>query len=90
MNKQFVSEPGLSEEKERRRRALCSSHVVAGGGVALSSLVPYSLKCERAFGPSHVDDGSGDALLGISFSVEDRSSPVQSDGLRAGGGPSQC
>jgi hypothetical protein len=28
-----------------------------------------SLKCERTSGPSHVDDGGGDALQGISFSV---------------------
>jgi hypothetical protein len=54
---------GLSEEKERCRRALCSSHVVEGGG---------------------------DALQGISFSEGDRSSPVQSERFRAGGRPSQC
>jgi hypothetical protein len=81
---------GLSEEKERCRRASCSSHVVAGGGVALSSLVPYSLKCERAFGPSHVDEGGGNALQGIPFSGMDRSSPIQSERFRAEGGPSQC
>jgi hypothetical protein len=66
------------------------SLVVAGCGVALSSLVPYSLKRERAAGSSHVDDGGGDALQGISFREKDRSSPVQSERLRAGGGSSQC
>jgi hypothetical protein len=75
---------GLRTEEERCRRALCSSHVVDGGGVALSSLVPYSLKCERTSGPSHVDDGGGDALQGISSFQVDRSSPVQSQRLRAG------
>jgi hypothetical protein len=75
---------------ERCRRAWCSSHVVAGGGVALSSLVPYSLKCERTSGPSHVDDGGGDALQGIPYSGVDMSSPIQPQRFRAGGGPSQC
>jgi hypothetical protein len=89
-DEELSDESGLREEEERCRRASCSSHVVVGGGVALSSLVPYSLKCERASGPSHVDDGGGDALQGILFLEGDRSSPVQSERFRAGGGPSQC
>jgi hypothetical protein len=43
-DEELSDEEGLSQEWERCRRAWCSSHVVAGGGVALSSLVPYSLK----------------------------------------------
>jgi hypothetical protein len=81
--------PG-TPELERCRRASHSSHVVAGGRVALSSLVPYSLKCDRTSGPSHFDDGGGDALQGISIPMGDRSGPVQSERFRAGGGPSQC
>jgi hypothetical protein len=83
-DEELSDKSGRFEEKERCRRAMCSSHVVAGGGVALSSLVPYSLKCERASGPSHVDEGGGDALQGISYSSGDRSSPVQSERFRAG------
>jgi hypothetical protein len=49
--------------------------------VALDS---HSLKCERASGPSHGDDGGGDALQGISFSEGDRSSSIQSERFRAG------
>jgi hypothetical protein len=89
-DEEMTDEKGAIEEEEQCRTALCSSHVVEGGGVALSSLVPHSLKGDRTSGPSHVDDGGGDAVQGISFSMGDRSSPEQSQRLRAGGGPSQC
>jgi hypothetical protein len=89
-DEELSDESGLAEENERCRRALRSSHIVVGGGVALSSLVPYSLKCERASGPSHVDDGGGDALQGSSFSELDKSSPVQSERFRGGVDQSQC
>jgi hypothetical protein len=59
---------------ERVRRSRRPSHVVVGGGVDQSS---DFLKCERSYGPRHVEDGGGDALQGLSSFQEDRSSPIQ-------------
>jgi hypothetical protein len=47
-------------------------------------------RCRRAWGSSHVVEGGGDALQGISVSMGDGSNPAQSQRLRAGGGASQC
>jgi hypothetical protein len=44
---------GADKEMERVRRSWRPSHVVDGGGVDQSS---DPLKCERSYGPSHVDD----------------------------------
>jgi hypothetical protein len=50
------------EDLERARRFWRPRRVVVGGGVDQSS---DSLKCEGSYGPSHVEDGGGDALQGL-------------------------
>jgi hypothetical protein len=47
-------------------------------------------RVRRSWRPSHVADRGGDALLGSSSLQEYRSSPVQSERFRAGGGPPEC
>jgi hypothetical protein len=82
-----VDGEGAIEDLERIGRSWRPSHVVVGGGVDQNS---DSLKCERSYGPSDVEDGGGDTLQGLSCFRGDRSSPVQSERFRAREGPSQC
>jgi hypothetical protein len=56
-------EEGASENMADIKRIWGSSHDVPGRGYVYSSLYPYNLgQCERTSGPSHVEDGGGDAL----------------------------
>jgi hypothetical protein len=47
-------------------------------------------RVRRSWRPSHVEDGGGTALQGLSSFQGDRSSPVQSERFRAREGRSQC
>jgi hypothetical protein len=81
-----ADEKGAMEDWERVRRSWRPNHVVVGRGVDQRS---DSLKSERSYGPSHVEDGGGDALQGLSSFQGDRSGPVQSKRFRAREGRSQ-
>jgi hypothetical protein len=74
--------PQVEGEREDDPPAKIQPVAHDGGGVALE---PDPLKCEGTSGPSHVEDGGGDALQRISGDADmDRSSPIQDKRFRAG------